>query len=438
LTRDAKTITTCSGETLMRLLRHLLLSTAVLFFLAQATVAREWTDASGKFKVEAELVKVEGGKVFLKKQVDGATIQVPVNLLSAADQAHLQSLQSPTAELAAAGSQPAFRLGTVGCVGLLVVDPKPLLQHETLGQQPLKGLVDKAVDQAGIDFRKVERVTVFLLKPELEGDSQQSNAVAVAEFSGTVDAAPMLAKIPTLYEAVTVAEKLCHKPAKASSPWVSVIDEKTLAIAPDEKSLTSVLTATGDDADLTKLLAGADAKNEIRYVLNMAPMKDLLVQVRTALPPDAADGAKALEVVEKIDSMVLTTDLDGPPSIELLIQAGEGVSVADLEKEIRNGLAKLPELAKAGMETGMQAAAKQESAPAMPMNPAMMAQMLAGMGEKIDEALNFEPLEHALKISVKFPPNSPPLTQTIAQIGSFMAMMSQQSPPGGPVATPPK
>lgn len=441
MTRDAKTITTCFGDTLMRLLRHLLLSTAMLFLLGQATFAREWTDASGKFKVEAELVKVEGGNVFLKKQADGATIQVPVNRLSAADQAHLQSLQSPAAELAATGSQSAFRLGTAGCVGLLVVDPKPLLLHETLGQQPLKGLVDKVVDQAGIDFRKVDRVTAFLHMPDLQNAMQgnETNAVAVAEFSEPVDPASMLSKIPTTYEAVTVAGKSCQKPAEnGKGPWVCVLDEKTLAFAYDEEALTKSLEATGDAPELAALLAAADPENEVRFVLNVAPMQGLVTQLKGMVPPEGAESAgPMIDVAQKVDSVTVTTDLDGTPSIEVLLRPVKETSAADLETAIKAALAQSIKDFQKGMETGMAIAAEQKNASAMPLNPAMMAQMMGGMAEKIDESLNFEPVEDTLKISVKFPPDSPPLTQTIMQIGSFVAMMSQAGP-GGPFGAPPK
>jgi len=47
---------------------------------------RTWTDATGKFKIEAELVRVADGKVELKK-ADGTVVSVPLDKLSAADQA---------------------------------------------------------------------------------------------------------------------------------------------------------------------------------------------------------------------------------------------------------------------------------------------------------------------------------------------------------------
>ncbi|MHB8898430.1 MAG: SHD1 domain-containing protein [Thermoguttaceae bacterium] len=422
-----------SGGKLMILQRRLLFSVTLLVLLGQLSVAREWADATGQFKTEAELVKVEGDKVLLKKQSDGATIQVPIARLSPADQAYLKSLDAPQAADVTTAAAPTLPLHTAGCIGLMVIDPKPVLKLDALKQAPLKDLVDKGVAQAGIDFRKLDAVTAYFLKPAMEGPtgSAQSNAVAVARFADPVDPAPMLAKLPVKYEAVTVAGKPCQKPAAAPYPWVCSLDEKTLAFSMDEASLNAVLSATADDPDLARLIAAADAKNEVRYVLNMAPLKDLLVKTQAALPPAAADGVKILDVVRKIDSFQFTTDLDGTPAIELLLQVADPSQLGDVEKAVKDGLAKLPELAKAGMATGMQAAGKQPSAPAMPMDPAMITQMLGGMGDQLDKLLAFEKSESALKISIKFPPNTPPLVETLSQMGSAMAMMSQQSGAGG-------
>ena len=54
---------------------------------------RLWTDATGRFKVEAAFVKVDGGKVHLKR-TDGKTLVIPVDKLSKEDQAHVHDLQT--------------------------------------------------------------------------------------------------------------------------------------------------------------------------------------------------------------------------------------------------------------------------------------------------------------------------------------------------------
>jgi SLA1 Homology Domain 1 (SHD1) protein len=415
----------------MMLRRRILLTTAVVALLGQVVLAREWADATGKFKTEAELVKVEAGVVFLKKQSDGATIQVPLARLSAADQAYLQSLESPAPELAAGSEGLNFPLATANCVGLIVLNPKPVFEQEALSQGPLKDLIEQGVMEAGIDFRKITRVTVLLLEPDLEAATagNQNNAVAVAEFSEAVDPTSMLSKIPTDFEQTTVAGKACHKSTEEPNALVCVIDEKTLAFAADEESLAAALTATSDDADLAKLLAASDKKSEIICVFNLAPMRELFTTLGGA-PPEAAE---ILDTVKKVDSFTFTTDLDGAPSVELLIQAGDESSAGDLEQAIKDGLAQLPELVKAGAE----AAKNQEAPPGMPMNPAKAAEMLGGAMEKMDEVLLFEQQGASLKISVKFPPETPPLIQTITQAAGFFAMMNQQSGSEAPFGAPP-
>lgn len=52
--------------------------------------AREWTDASGKFRVEADFVDFHGNTVELKKK-DGTLIRVPLDRLSKVDNDHARS-----------------------------------------------------------------------------------------------------------------------------------------------------------------------------------------------------------------------------------------------------------------------------------------------------------------------------------------------------------
>jgi len=62
-----------------------------LVVLAQTSVGevRTWTDATGAFTIEAELVKVEAGKAHLKKAADGEVIVVPLDRLSENDRRHV-------------------------------------------------------------------------------------------------------------------------------------------------------------------------------------------------------------------------------------------------------------------------------------------------------------------------------------------------------------
>lgn len=67
--------------------------------LTQALSAelRSWTDASGKFQIQAELVNVQAGQVTLKRK-DGTTIRLAMTSLSQADQALLTAGNAITGE----------------------------------------------------------------------------------------------------------------------------------------------------------------------------------------------------------------------------------------------------------------------------------------------------------------------------------------------------
>ena len=69
-----------------------------------AADSRVWTDSSGKYSVQAELVKVENGKVQLRKP-DGSVISIPSSGLSEADRNYLKNaLNLGAEEVAISGS----------------------------------------------------------------------------------------------------------------------------------------------------------------------------------------------------------------------------------------------------------------------------------------------------------------------------------------------
>jgi hypothetical protein len=62
--------------------------------VGQARPLRTWTDATGQFRIEARLIDVSDGVVNLEK-ADGETLKVPLEKLSAADQAHCRQAVGP-------------------------------------------------------------------------------------------------------------------------------------------------------------------------------------------------------------------------------------------------------------------------------------------------------------------------------------------------------
>ncbi len=55
---------------------------------------RTWSDKSGKFQIEAELVAVDGDSATLRKTADDKTVQVPIASLSEADQQFIEAWQA--------------------------------------------------------------------------------------------------------------------------------------------------------------------------------------------------------------------------------------------------------------------------------------------------------------------------------------------------------
>lgn len=75
------------------MLRFALWSAILAVALTTDIAAREWTDTTGKFSVEAELVGVTGDSVRLRRN-DGRVIEVPIDKLSARDRSYLESLRA--------------------------------------------------------------------------------------------------------------------------------------------------------------------------------------------------------------------------------------------------------------------------------------------------------------------------------------------------------
>lgn len=75
----------------METLRVILTAIGLAICVASPVVARTWSDRSGTYSVEAELVTVRNGKAYLEKE-DGQIKKVPLKLLSKDDLAFIGSL----------------------------------------------------------------------------------------------------------------------------------------------------------------------------------------------------------------------------------------------------------------------------------------------------------------------------------------------------------
>jgi hypothetical protein len=79
----------------MKCRRTWILTVSLLLIAASPAFARKWTDGTGHYSIEAELVEVKDGKVMLRR-ADGKVIAVQVAELSKADRDYLSSLNQTT------------------------------------------------------------------------------------------------------------------------------------------------------------------------------------------------------------------------------------------------------------------------------------------------------------------------------------------------------
>ncbi|MGE3779793.1 MAG: c-type cytochrome domain-containing protein, partial [Pirellulaceae bacterium] len=91
-----------TSSTMRRLFGWLVL---VSIWLAPV-LAREWTDSTGKFRVQADLVAVRGENVILERE-DGKILTIPIERLSVADREFLKSPPAPAPEAPTPASRPA-------------------------------------------------------------------------------------------------------------------------------------------------------------------------------------------------------------------------------------------------------------------------------------------------------------------------------------------
>ena len=85
---------------------NVLIASAVIWcMLVAPAYTRTWTDSTGKYKIEAELVEVRDGTAYLKR-ADGKTVSVPLTKLSETDRNYLGSLGRDEDEVER-GSKPS-------------------------------------------------------------------------------------------------------------------------------------------------------------------------------------------------------------------------------------------------------------------------------------------------------------------------------------------
>ncbi len=106
---------------------HAVVFVTLSFAIVFAAIAREWSDATGAFKKNGEVVSFDG-KVARLTFDEGFTLNVPIDKLSAADQAYLKKTypddkKAPAKGSASKGSDDKKAASRLELVGLAVAKP---------------------------------------------------------------------------------------------------------------------------------------------------------------------------------------------------------------------------------------------------------------------------------------------------------------------------
>lgn len=147
------------------MLNRFCLGCSLLLFIASIALSdnstvREWSDASGSFKVKASFLGKEGQAVKLKKS-DGLVIKVPISKLSEADQKFLSEMASaPEADPFAGGvreeletDEPPALTSLKGTVKPFVPGPKKLVG----GTEPI-GPIEADSGKALLRYRSCQTI----------------------------------------------------------------------------------------------------------------------------------------------------------------------------------------------------------------------------------------------------------------------------------------
>lgn len=106
-------------------------------FLPLSTYARTWTDATGKFKIEADFVELTEDDQVRLKASNGKTIAIPLSKLSVADREHVASLMNPERDENPFATEPAS-----GMIGTESAANMQTVEAEGVGLSPSAALKD--------------------------------------------------------------------------------------------------------------------------------------------------------------------------------------------------------------------------------------------------------------------------------------------------------
>jgi SLA1 homology domain 1, SHD1 len=148
---------------------------------ADVAYARQWTDRSGSYSVEAELVNVEDGRVHLKKP-DGKIVTVPQDRLSDADQRYLKSLSkgSREKEPSPVSKKPASGVGQGPAKNVLLKAGRSAIEQE-LAKRTRYAFHDVPLRGVLAHFEEANQIPIFLDQKSLHAIGLQADTPVTAQ-----------------------------------------------------------------------------------------------------------------------------------------------------------------------------------------------------------------------------------------------------------------
>ena len=310
------------------------LSVAVVLFLCVASIAapRTWKTSDGKYSVEADLVKIDGNTVHLKKKVDGEVIPVPIQLLSTEDQEFLkkQAKPDPNEEMIAAVKKELEEKGLNALSRGLVLEDEAKFSQEMREVTSLKrSLLMKDKEFAHVKNQeqavRVKIAVLTQLNVQLNAQLAQVGPNEVAKNNrlvGLINA--NLGQIRILDQELLRMENLTKAARADASKAREEYIEHILGLRKLADSINNRYAELAADATvkekLDKLNKASDKSYELgassgftRSVLNLKKIEDTILSEDIQLRVDAGDALMASVVI------------NGEHNVEMQVDSGASI-----------------------------------------------------------------------------------------------------------------
>lgn len=330
--------------------------------------SRTWTDASGKYKVEATLTTIEGDKVTLLR-ADGRKVVVPLDRLSKADQDYVRTAATtpatatPATGQAAAPDKLPFDAALVADEFQVAVIFRPSQILKSKFAQSLMKLLEEPVStiQAGIDLAQVD--WLIALGATNVDESQRpgtENTITVSEGNEAMGRAPMRVGV------IMVSQKPFDRAAIKASPQLQGSTESTLdgkaywstksdGLSKELLFYSDNVLLASTDGMINKMLAAKGSGTELLNVLYQAELEHdaTMVVLRVPLAGQAAgvaDGHPLDRLMQSMEHAVFHLDVGNAPKLAAHVTTADTYQAGKIKESADAGIGMAKLIATLGLQ----------------------------------------------------------------------------------------